>query len=244
MTTACVAPIGTSAIPTAAKRWTSCGPASGSLRLNSTKPASRHVEGAAMTDTTKVTKRRTSPAKGEVARPKDRTAAERSRRYRKRKRAVHAVTPAIKVPPTVTVTPARHRAPVVTAVTLVAALALATVSAGFSITGMTSIFFGTFWPVLGMGVAFEAGKLSAVAWLRQHGPAARALKAALGILVAVLMGLNAIGAYGFLAKAHLGHEVEGETAIGARMAEVDGRISVQQGIVASRGREIERIDDA
>ena len=46
-----------------------------------------------------------------------------------------------------------------------AALALATVSAGFSITGMTSIFVGSFLPVIGMGVALELGKLSTVAWL-------------------------------------------------------------------------------
>src|SRR5258707_9770028 len=184
MTTACVAPIGTSAIPTAAKRWTSCGPASGSLRLNSTKPASRHVEGAAMTDTINVTKLRPSPAKGEVARPKARTAAERSRRYRKRKRAVHAVTPAVTVAPAVTVTPARHGAPVVTAVTLVAALALATVSAGFSITGMTSIFVGSFWPDIGIGAALETGKLSAVASFGQHGQASLELKPPPGILIA------------------------------------------------------------
>src|SRR5712671_5103914 len=81
---------------------------------------------------------------------------------------------------------------------LTAALALATVSGGFSITGMTSIFVGAFWPVVGMGVALEIGKLAAVAALPtlRWGP----LKAALVALVAVLMGLNAIGAYGFLAK--------------------------------------------
>ncbi len=48
---------------------------------------------------------------------------------------------------------------------LTAALALATVSGGFSITGMTSIFVGAYWPVVGMGVALEVGKLSAVAAL-------------------------------------------------------------------------------
>ena len=39
--------------------------------------------------------------------------------------------------------------------TLLAALALATVSAGFSIYGFTSIFVGAFWSVIGMGVALE-----------------------------------------------------------------------------------------
>jgi hypothetical protein len=52
----------------------------------------------------------------------------------------------------------------VTLATLIAALALATVSGGFSITSMTAIFVGAYWPVIGMGVAIEIGKLSAVAW--------------------------------------------------------------------------------
>jgi hypothetical protein len=50
-------------------------------------------------------------------------------------------------------------------VTLLAAPALATCSAAFSISGLTSIFAGAFWAVIGLGVAFEVGKLSAVAWL-------------------------------------------------------------------------------
>jgi hypothetical protein len=40
---------------------------------------------------------------------------------------------------------------------LVAALGLAGVSGGFSITGTTAIFVGAYWPVIGMGVAVEVG---------------------------------------------------------------------------------------
>jgi hypothetical protein len=58
------------------------------------------------------------------------------------------------------------------------------------------------------------------------------------------MGLNAVGSYGFLAKAHIGHQVEGETAIGGRMAEIQGRISVQEGVVAGLDRQIAHIDNA
>jgi len=128
---------------------------------------------------------------------------------------------------------------------LTAALALATVSAYFSITGMTSIFGGAFWPIIGMGVALEIGKLSAVAWLgHQRDTASWRLRMALGGLVAILMLLNAIGCYGFLAKAHIGHKVEGETAIGGRMAEIQGRISLQEGVVAGLDRQIAQIDNA
>ncbi len=133
----------------------------------------------------------------------------------------------------------------ITFATLTAALALATVSGGFSITGMTAIFVGAYWPVIGMGVALEVGKLSAVAWLgHQRGTASWRLRAALTILVAVLMGLNAVGCYGFLAKAHIGHQVEGDVAVAGRAADIEGRISVQADLVADLNRRIGQIDGA
>jgi hypothetical protein len=127
--------------------------------------------------------------------------------------------------------------------TTVAALALATVSAGFSITGMTAVFVGATLPVIGMGAALELGKLSAVAWLGRYG-GSLPLRAALVVLVGILMGLNAIGAYGFLAKAHIGHAVAGETAVAGRSADVDARITVQAGVLADVDRRIAQIDSA
>jgi hypothetical protein len=129
--------------------------------------------------------------------------------------------------------------------TFLAALALATVSAGFSIYGFTSIFVGAFWSVVGMGVALEFGKLRAVTWIGRNGSAPwQGLKGALTVLVLVLMGLNVVGAFGFLAKAHIEHQVEGETAIGGRSADIGGRISVQADLVADLDRRIGQIDGA
>jgi hypothetical protein len=59
---------------------------------------------------------------------------------------------------------------IVTLSALTATMALATCSAAFSIYGLTAIFAGAFRAVVGMGAAFELGKLSAVALLgRRHG---------------------------------------------------------------------------
>jgi len=91
-----------------------------------------------------------------------------------------------------------------------------------------------------MGAAFELGKLSAVAWLGL-GRGARLLRFVLGLLVAVF---NAIGAYGFLAKAHIGHQVEGDTAVARRAADIEARITVQTGAVADLDRRIAQIDRA
>jgi hypothetical protein len=63
--------------------------------------------------------------------------------------------------------PAEHHR--IDRLTLLAALALAPVSARFSIYGFTSIFVGAFWSVIGMGVALELGKLRAVTWIGRNG---------------------------------------------------------------------------
>src|SRR5215468_10341559 len=187
-----------------------------------------------------ITTLRPSPAKGEA--PSRNALRQRRHRAKKRKASPvtrNAITPAVATPSPQAGEGGRG----VTVATVVAALALATVSAGFSITGMTAVFVGATLPVIGMGVALELGKLSAVTCIgRRYGSAS--LRAAFVALVAVLMGLNAIGAYGFLAKAHIGHQVEGETALAGRAADVDARLSVQAGVLADIDRRIAQIDSA
>jgi hypothetical protein len=62
----------------------------------------------------------------------------------------------------------RHSMTPVKVAAFIVALALACVSAAFSIDGLTAIFAGAFWPVITMGAALEAGKLVAAAWLTEH----------------------------------------------------------------------------
>jgi hypothetical protein len=190
---------------------------------------------------------------------KDATGAQRQARYRKKRKPVVTVpaisaTPAPVPHPTPPPQAGRDIAPVtaprnggagITLATLTAALALAAVSAGFSITGMTSIFTGALYPVVGMGVAIELGKLSAVAWLgHQRGSASWGLKASLTILVLVLMTLNAVGAFGFLSKAHIASALAGDLAVAGRSADTEARLSMQGAVVADLDRRIAQIDRA
>jgi hypothetical protein len=200
------------------------------------------------------------PKAGRRARSKpDRTNSERQKRFREKRRAQQpsAVTPEGTVTsPAIEKAPDGHNAVTVTTPTvtprdgvtvstLAAALLLATVSGGFSIFGMTAVFAGAFWPVIGMGIALEGGKLSAVAWLGRHARTApRRLKAGLVALVAVLMMLNAVGAYGFLAKAHIRHALADDLAVASRGADIEARIAVQGGIVADLDRRIAQVDKA
>jgi hypothetical protein len=108
------------------------------------------------TDPTNVTALRPQRAK---------TSTERVKRFRQRKRARRALVSSSVAPVAVPETsvaihhetpapaPERTRLPGVTVATFVAALALATCSAAFSVSGLTAIFAGAFWPVVGMGVA-------------------------------------------------------------------------------------------
>jgi hypothetical protein len=188
---------------------------------------------------------------------KDATGAQRQARYRKKRKPVVTVAsapPAVAHPiPTPPPQAGRDIAPVtaprnggagITLATLTAALALATVSAGFSITGMTAIFVGALYPVVGMGVALELGKLSAVAWLGHQRSSAWGLKASLSILVAVLMTLNAVGCFGYLSRAHIASALAGDLAVAGRGADVDTRITVQAGMVADLDRRIAQIGSA
>ncbi|WP_316159352.1 MULTISPECIES: hypothetical protein [unclassified Bradyrhizobium] len=127
----------------------------------------------------------------------------------------------------------------------VVALALACVSAAFSIDGLTAIFAGAFWPVIIMGAVLEAGKLVAAAWLTEHWSSAPPLlRFVLVSMIGLLMGLNAIGVFGFLTRAHLDHMASVDLALADRTADVEARFGMQSRMVADIDRRIAQIDAA
>jgi hypothetical protein len=159
------------------------------------------------------------------------------------------VTPTVAEPVSVTFMPEtsvmrRSMMPVKLAAFIVA-LALAGVSAAFSIDGLTAIFAGAFWPVITMGAALEAGKLVAAAWLTEHwNSAPPLLRLVLVAMIGVLMGLNAVGVFGFLTRAHLEHMMAVDLALADRTADIDARLAIQGQTVADLDRRIAQIDAA
>jgi hypothetical protein len=128
---------------------------------------------------------------------------------------------------------------------LIVALALACVSAAFSIDGLTAIFAGAFWPVITMGAALEAGKLVAAAWLTEHwNSAPLLLRLVLAAMIGVLMSLNAIGVFGFLTRAHLDHMAAVDLGLADRTADIEARLTIQRQTVADLDRRIAQIDAA
>jgi hypothetical protein len=58
------------------------------------------------------------------------------------------------------------------------------------------------------------------------------------------MGLNAVGVFGFLTRAHLEHMVDVDLALADRSAETEARLTVQRQTVADLDRRIAQIDAA
>jgi len=160
-----------------------------------------------------------------------------------------SVTPTVTEAVDVTVMPAttvarRSMSPVKLAAFIVA-LALACVSAAFSIDGLTAIFAGAFWPIITMGAALEAGKLVAAAWLTEYWRSAPfLLRVVLVAMIGVLMSLNAVGVFGFLTRAHLDHMAAVDLALADRTAESEARLAIQSRTVADLDRRIAQIDAA
>ncbi|HLG82511.1 MAG TPA: hypothetical protein VKY22_15960 [Bradyrhizobium sp.] len=159
------------------------------------------------------------------------------------------VTPTVTEAGGVTVAPraavARSSLTPVKLAAFVVALALACVSAAFSIDGLTAIFAGAFWPIITMGATLEAGKLVAAAWLTENWHSAPfLLRLILVAMIGVLMSLNAVGVFGFLTKAHLDHMVAVDLALADKSADTEARLAIQGQTVADLDRRIAQIDAA
>jgi hypothetical protein len=158
--------------------------------------------------------------------------------------AVRADPPFQQAPVVTLDSPGRRASPIALA-TLAVALALGCVSAWFSIDGLTAIFAGAFWPVVAMGTTLELGKLVATAWLRHNWCSSTwFLRFVLMGMIAILMVLNGIGVFGFLARARLERQLALEVVVADRAADVDSRLLVEGGVLSGLDKQIGQIDAA
>jgi len=88
--------------------------------------------------------------------------------------------------------------------TLLTALAIASVAAWYSILGLIAIFSGAVVAIAIMGAVLEVGKLVTATWLhRNWSKAPLLMKSYLTSAVVLLMVVTSLGIFGFLSKAHL-----------------------------------------
>jgi hypothetical protein len=147
------------------------------------------------------------------------------------------------VPEAVPATPERARAS--RAFALVAALALATVAAYFSVAGMAEIFPGAPVAVMVLAATMEAGKLVIAGWLAAHWRRTNwKMRFVMVALVAGLALINAAGVFGKLVEAHVSVAATSRSGVTERIEALDARVTAQTAAVADLDSRIAQIDRA
>jgi hypothetical protein len=145
------------------------------------------------------------------------------------------------VPEAVPATPERASG----AFALVAALALATVAAYFSVTGMAEIFPGAPVAVMVLAATMEAGKLVIAGWLAAHWRRVGwKMRSVMVALVAGLALINAAGVFGKLVEAHVSVAASARSSVAERIETLDARVTAQSATVADFDGRVAQIDRA
>jgi hypothetical protein len=153
----------------------------------------------------------------------------------------------VSVAPTVpeAVAAAPERARTSRAFALVAALALATVAAYFSVAGMAEIFPGDPVAVMVLAGTMEAGKLVIAGWLAAHWRRTNwKMRTVMVALVAGLALINAAGVFGKLVEAHVSVAASSRSGVTERIEALDARVRAQSASVADLDSRIVQIDRA
>jgi hypothetical protein len=127
---------------------------------------------------------------------------------------------------------------------VLAAIALAGITAWLSVNGMVVLFPGLPIVALLLGVAIEGAKISTSAWLGKHWEdAGWSARIALIAFTAMCASLNAASVYSQLVAAHTGAKGALEATTETKNAEAAGRIEVAQDRTADIDRRLKQIDD-
>jgi hypothetical protein len=128
---------------------------------------------------------------------------------------------------------------------LLAALALATVAAYFSVAGMAEIFPGDPVAVMVLAATMEAGKLVIAGWLAAHWSGTNwKMRSVMVALVVGLALINAAGVFGKLVEAHVSVAASARSGVTERIEALDARLTAQTALVADLAGRIAQIDRA
>ena len=107
-------------------------------------------------------------------------------------------------------------------------LLVAGVAAWFSVIGLATIFSGSWWPVIIMGGVLEVGKLVTAAFLHINWNRLNFLmKSYLSTAVFVLMVITSLGIFGFLAKANIEQNLQGDS-FSLELSIIDKRLDAKE----------------
>jgi len=107
-------------------------------------------------------------------------------------------------------------------------LLVAGVAAWFSVIGLATIFSGSWWPVIIMGGVLEIGKLVTAGFLHINWNRINVLmKSYLSAAVLVLMLITSLGIFGFLAKANIEQNLQGDS-FSLELSIIDKRLQAKE----------------
>ena len=129
-------------------------------------------------------------------------------------------------------------------ITLICAISISVVAAGYSIIGLATLFAGAKVAIIAMGSVLEVGKLVAASWLYRNWNSnllPRSIKWYLTTSVLVLVFVTSMGIFGFLSKAHLDQvRPSGNNAV--QVALIDKQIDQQQIIIDRNESVLDQLD--
>ena len=129
-------------------------------------------------------------------------------------------------------------------ITLSVAILLSTVSAFYSVLGLTTIFSGVFWPIVIMAGGLELGKIVATLWLHKYWKRAEVqYKLYLCSAVIILMALTSMGVFGFLSAAHTSQSVPTGDIV-AQVLIFDDKINTQKDNITAARKALTQMDMA
>ena len=130
-------------------------------------------------------------------------------------------------------------------ITLICAISISVVAAGYSIIGLATLFAGAKVAIIAMGSVLEIGKLVAASWLYRNWNSnllPKTIKWYLTTSVMVLVFVTSMGIFGFLSKAHL-DQVRPTTNYVVQIALMDKQIDQQQIIIDRNEKVLTQLDE-
>ena len=125
---------------------------------------------------------------------------------------------------------------------MVIAITISAIAAWYSVEGLTAIFAAAVVPVIIMGGALEAGKITATVWLHNNWTRISwAYKTYLIPAVMSLMLLTSLGIFGFLSKAHSDQNLVSGDAM-SKVAIYDEQIKTEKDNIDANKRALQQMD--
>jgi len=127
---------------------------------------------------------------------------------------------------------------------MVIAITISAIAAWYSVEGLTAIFAAAVVPVIIMGGALEAGKITATVWLHNNWRrVGYAFKLYLIPAIIFLMLLTSMGIFGFLSKAHGDQSLVSGDAM-AQVAIYDEKIKISKDNIDANRKALKQLDEA